>query len=149
MKRIYWLFLLAVFIAAGIAFQIREIQGLEIELGATAGSTQPKAHEEPIRMTTSNEVQGISNVRLEAGTQDHRPKGEELTDVEKINLWTKAQWMDIKGIGEVTAQRILALKAERHGFKSLEELLDVKGIGPAKFQSILERLKKSAAVSGE
>jgi DNA uptake protein ComE-like DNA-binding protein len=149
MKRIHWLFILAVIIAAGIAFQIREIQGLEIELEATAESAQPKAHDEPIRLTTSSEDQGISNIRLEAGTQDHRPKGEELTDVEKINLWTKAQWMDIKGIGEVTAQRILVLKEERQGFRSLEELLDVKGIGPAKFQSILESLKKTAAVSGE
>ncbi|RYG41271.1 helix-hairpin-helix domain-containing protein, partial [bacterium] len=38
----------------------------------------------------------------------------------------------LPGVGPATAQKILDERHRRGGFQSIEELLDVKGIGPAK-----------------
>jgi competence protein ComEA len=42
----------------------------------------------------------------------------------------------IPGIGPVTAQAIIATRESLGGFDSLDQLLDVDGIGPATFESI-------------
>ena len=42
----------------------------------------------------------------------------------------------IPGIGESTAQEIIAYRERRRGFRSIEELKNVKGIGEKKFKSI-------------
>jgi len=44
----------------------------------------------------------------------------------------------LPGIGEKTAEKIIELRKKRKGFKSLEELLLVKGIGKSK----LDRIRK-------
>lgn len=64
-----------------------------------------------------------------------------LTPVQKINEMPLEQWMEIKGIGQVTAERILNFRKERGEFESLDELLEVKGIGPAKYAAVLEWLE--------
>jgi competence ComEA-like helix-hairpin-helix protein len=53
-----------------------------------------------------------------------------------INRATKQQLMDLPGIGEVTADRILQLREETGDFTTLEDLRAVKGISKKK----LERL---------
>lgn len=42
----------------------------------------------------------------------------------------------LPGIGEKTAERIIDLRQKRSGFKTLQELLEVKGIGEIKFNNI-------------
>ena len=42
----------------------------------------------------------------------------------------------LPGIGEKTAEKIIELRTERGKFKKIEELMDVKGIGEAKFNKI-------------
>ena len=42
----------------------------------------------------------------------------------------------LPGIGEKTAEKIIAFRTERGKFKRLEELMDVKGIGEVKFNKI-------------
>ena len=41
----------------------------------------------------------------------------------------------IPGIGESLAQEIIAYRERRRGFRSVEELKNVKGIGEKKYQS--------------
>ena len=42
----------------------------------------------------------------------------------------------LPGIGEKTAEKIIELRTQRGKFKSLNELMDVKGIGEVKFNKI-------------
>ena len=62
-----------------------------------------------------------------------------------INTATKAQLMKLPGIGEVTAERILAYRKQTGSFKSIQELRKVKGISVKKLDQIkhLVKLKES------
>ena len=53
-----------------------------------------------------------------------------------INTADLETLIQLPGIGEKTAQKIIELRIERGSFKVLDELLDVKGIGEAKFNKI-------------
>ncbi|UNT93709.1 helix-hairpin-helix domain-containing protein [Allobaculum sp. Allo2] len=47
--------------------------------------------------------------------------------------------MTLPGIGESTAQKILAYR-EEHGFFKLEDLMEVPGIGEKKFEKLKDRI---------
>lgn len=54
-----------------------------------------------------------------------------------INTCDKNDLMTLDGIGEKTAEKILKYR-ENHRFESIEDLQNVEGIGPQKFESIKE-----------
>jgi len=53
-----------------------------------------------------------------------------------LNSATEKDLERIPGIGPVTARRILSYRDANGGFKTVEELLNVKGIGQKKMQKI-------------
>ena len=54
-----------------------------------------------------------------------------------LNRADRVQLLQLPGIGESIAQRIEAYRAEHHGFRNVDELRQVKGIGP----KLLEKLR--------
>ena len=62
---------------------------------------------------------------------------EEGSEKININTATKEQLMDLPGIGEVTAERIIRYRRESGKFATIEDLRVIKGISTNK----LERLK--------
>ena len=58
-----------------------------------------------------------------------------------INTATLEQLQMIPGIGEAIAQRIIDYRAENGGFDTIEEILNVSGIGEKKFEQIKPRIK--------
>ena len=52
-----------------------------------------------------------------------------------LNSASAAELEELPGVGEVTAQRILEYRAQ-HGFSRIEDIMNVKGIGQAKFNKM-------------
>lgn len=57
-----------------------------------------------------------------------------------LNSATIDELMQLPGIGEVKAKAIIAYREKNGGFKSIEELLEVNGIGESTFNKIKDQL---------
>jgi competence protein ComEA len=53
-----------------------------------------------------------------------------------INTATKQQLLDLPGVGEVTAERILAYRKETGRFSNIDELRAVKGMSKKKIENL-------------
>ena len=67
-----------------------------------------------------------------------------LTGVVNLNTATVEELQLLPGIGEARARAVIAVRKQRGGFKSLEDLLQVKGIGEVG----LDRLRPHVTVNG-
>lgn len=53
-----------------------------------------------------------------------------------LNSASAVELTALPGVGPATAAAIVAHREATGGFRNIEQLLDVKGIGPAKFESL-------------
>ena len=67
-------------------------------------------------------------------------KTEFITDKININTASKDELKRLKGIGEAIAQNIIDYRDEDGNFDSIEEIINVKGIGKAKFEDIKDHI---------
>jgi competence protein ComEA len=68
-----------------------------------------------------------------------------LSGVVNINTATAEELQLLPGIGEARARAVIALRKKNGGFKSVDELTQVKGIGP----TALERLRPYLSTQGK
>ena len=61
-----------------------------------------------------------------------------------VNTATMDELTALPGIGEKRAQAILDMRKEKGGFKSVDELVDVRGIGPAQLEKLRPHLRVSS-----
>ena len=59
-----------------------------------------------------------------------------------INSASWVEWTQIEGIGEVTAQKIIADREANGPFRSVKDLLRVKGIGPKTLEKMRQFLRE-------
>jgi competence protein ComEA len=57
-----------------------------------------------------------------------------------LNTATKEELVALSGIGPAKAQAILDYRSQHGGFKTVEELKDVKGIGARRFEKLKPEL---------
>jgi len=58
-----------------------------------------------------------------------------------INIASKDELMKLDGIGESISERIIKYRRENNGFKTIEEIKNVSGIGQSKFEQIKDSIK--------
>jgi len=71
--------------------------------------------------------------------------GGTLTGVVNINTATNDELQLLPGIGEARADAVIALRKRSGGFKSIEELEQIKGIG----ESAMKRLRPFVRTQGK
>ena len=68
-----------------------------------------------------------------------------LSGVVNLNTASSEQLQMLPGVGEVRANAIIDARKKNGGFKSVDDLVEVKGVGP----SLLEKLRPYVAVTGK
>lgn len=66
---------------------------------------------------------------------------EENINKVSINSGTKEELMTLKGIGSAKADSIIEYRTKNNGFKTLEDIMNVSGIGEAAFEKIKDNIK--------
>ena len=80
----------------------------------------------------------ISGVASDSLSLTSKKDGSAASDTVVINMNTATleQWVQLPGIGEVYAQRILEYRRIHGNFTRLEELMEVKGIGEKRWEKL-------------
>jgi len=69
---------------------------------------------------------------------DSKTRGRVVRKTIDLNKATKEDFMKLPGIGKATAEAILHYRADHGSFKTVDELLNVKGIGKKKLERIMQ-----------
>jgi len=60
----------------------------------------------------------------------------QITEVININRATASELEQLPGVGPVTAQRIIDYREQKEPFSAVEDIMNVKSIGPKKFEKL-------------
>lgn len=105
---------------------VRTYEDTQGESGATSDATQPQG---------STEQPSQPEPQTSNGSQE--PQGMDAKDTRiNLNTATLEELDSINGIGPVTARKILDYRARTGGFSSVDQLLEVSGIGVKTLEKI-------------
>ncbi len=105
----------------------------------TAPPSEPR--QAPRELTYTPDPGPYSVQPVQASDPGPSPAGPTSTGLVSLNSATKAELDSLPGVGPVTADKILQYRQEHGGFRSVDELLAVKGIGPKKLEALRSRVQ--------
>ena len=122
--------------AAGGATTSADLDSVNLATLVTEGEQIyiPKRGEKP-RTITSRPQLNVGDAASNRVTGD----GEVAARVININLASATELEQLPGVGPATAKAIVAYREKYGAFNTVEDLLKVRGIGPAKLSEILPR----------
>jgi len=65
-----------------------------------------------------------------------------------INKATEKELMSLPGIGPEIAKKIIEYREAKGGFKRVDELMNVKGVGEKRFETIKDKITVEASFQG-
>jgi len=138
------LFLCALYIfLKGIAFYNADASSIPIDFDAIltedSNATSPK-DAMPLALAVGSEIAEIitvdSMVTKQNTTVEIKEIPKKLLATVYLNTATKEELITLPGIGPAYADRILAFRKEQGSFKTIDDLLLIKGIGPSRLEKI-------------
>lgn len=87
-------------------------------------------------VTQNNEVTNGARITANDAILDSKGNNIQSSGPVSINQASKEALMTLPGIGETKASAIISYRETHGGFKSLEELMEVNGIGESTFNKI-------------
>ena len=91
---------------------------------------------EPEETAAPDRSMPASSAPKETKPKETKPKEPEVTFPVNINRANKQQLMALPGIGEVIAQRIIDYRNANGPFSSVDQLINVKGIGEKRLETL-------------
>ena len=101
-----------------------------------------------IDSTTSFAIVADTGKAISSSDTSNHPKTKKLSgkkgkgspstngDIVHINTATAQELDQLDGVGEKTAQKIIEFRTENGPFKTIDDIVKVKGIGPKKFEKM-------------
>jgi len=90
----------------------------------------------------------LATLALAAPLAGAAPNADERPAVVNLNTATASELEALPGIGAKKAEAILEARKARGGFKSVDEIVDVRGIGPAQLEKLRPHLRVSSDAAG-
>lgn len=121
--------------AAELESQVAQLSKKIDDLNAAISSAK-----EEVKVETTVEV--TKSTKQVAGASTDKSSGDDAvqTGLVNINTATSGELDSLDGIGTTYAQRIIDYREANGGFKSIDEIKDVKGIGDKTFEKIKDRI---------
>lgn len=113
------------------------IKEVPVPVAAPSAATPPSS-----AVATTKSESGIPFAKTESGATSANASTEYLkANPVDLNKATQAELEVLPGVGPKMAERILAYRAENGGFKSVDQLDDVKGIGGKRMATLKPLVK--------
>jgi competence protein ComEA len=132
---------LVVYVSGGVnspgVYQIKD-DGRIVDAVQAAGGFSTKADREALNLSQKISDGEKITVPLESDAPALTPNSPEAIELININTANEELLATLPGIGLVKARDIIAYRGAHGSFTSLDELLDVKGIGAGNFDKIKE-----------
>ncbi len=125
---------------------IRAQEAVEAAGGFTEAANQEKVNlAKKLKDGSQVNVPAVKGSKKTAGSMDipakkaGRSSQQKQADLVNINTADIAELDALPGVGEVMAQRIIEYR-QQHSFTRIEDIMQVRGIGEAKFNKMKDRL---------